>query len=95
MPLEREDMRRAYLQKGFVEGPGDHDRFFLFVNGKRTAINTKLSRGSGYRTYTDRLLSDVCRQLKLTKAELLKLVECSIGGDEYVRLLRERGIEFR
>ena len=52
-------------------------------------IRTFLSHGIA--DYGDDLLAKVARQLKLTKAELLDLIDCRMSGEDYVALLRERG----
>ena len=92
MSLEREEIRIALLGKGFREKTfGDHDRYWLYIGEQKQAIFTKLSRGSGYRTYGDKLVADVAKQLRLTRPDLRKLVACNIDGTEYVAILRNNG----
>lgn len=40
-----------------------------------------LSHGSAYKTIGDSLLARMAKQLKLTRAELLALVDCSIDAE--------------
>jgi hypothetical protein len=51
MPLERRIVEAAFLKKGFVRSSGDHN-FFTYhtINGKKTSVWTKTSRGSGHKT---------------------------------------------
>ena len=80
------------LVKGFREKPyGDHDRYWLYIGEQKQAIFTKLSRGRGYRTYGDKLVSEVARHLRLTKSDLRELVSCTIDGVEYLAILRTNG----
>lgn len=97
MPLERSDVGKALSRKGFREATRnrDHDFYFLHVDGKKTSIFTKLSRGSDYRTLGDPLVKKIADQLKLTKVQLANFVECSLTETEYLALLRARGINLR
>jgi len=88
---DREEIRTALLKKGFKEKGNDHNYYFLYINGKKQAIFTFLSRGSKYKSYGDHLLAKMSRQLKLTKRELLDLIDCDLKGDEYTEKLKERG----
>ena len=94
MSLEREDIRRALLNKGFREDTKgrDHDFYFLYIGERKQSIYTKLSRGGQYRTYGDDLVRDVARQLKLTKTDLRELVSCLIDGVTYVQKLRAAAV---
>jgi hypothetical protein len=93
MPLERAKLESALTAKGFqgLEG-AKHTRFRLFVDGKLTSVMTFVSRGSGYRVLDDSLLAAISRQLHLSKAELLRLAECTLTGGAYVQLLRDRKV---
>lgn len=91
MPLDREEIRRALLKKGFTEGGGDHDFYRFEHNGKLHPIGTKLSRGSKYREYSDSLVALVARQLGITIKELREYVECRFGEEELYTKLVERG----
>ena len=92
MPIEREKIRRALKGKGYIEvtKKKDHDFFYLFLNGIKYPIFTKLSRGSSYKEYSDDLVKDVYKQIRLSKVEFAKYVECSLKLEEYVKLLLER-----
>jgi len=88
--LKRDDVEASLRQKGFEEAPGDHRFFKLMVDGKYTGLFTKTSRGKKYKTLGDELVGRMARQVKLTKAEFCKLVDCSLSGDEYRALLEGR-----
>jgi len=88
---DREEIRSSLLQKGFKEKGNDHDYFFLYINGKKQPIFTFLSRGSNYKSYGNPLLAKMSRQLKLTKQELLDLIDCDLNGEKYIEKLKERG----
>jgi len=88
--IEREKIRSGLLKKGFVEGGGHHDFYFLQIGGKRYGVFTKLSRGSGYKVYSDELVAHVCKQVGLRKKEFLDFIECPLELDSYVKILKER-----
>ncbi len=89
---DRRVIEAALSAKGFALEPGrDHRYYRLMVDGKRTAISTFFSLGSGYKEYGDSLLAKVAKQLGLTKAELLALIDCDLDGPSYLGLLRALG----
>ena len=63
--------------------------FRLVAAGSRTSIRTHISHGQ--RKADDWLLSEIAKDLHLSKRDLLRFVECEIGPDEYVRLMIQRG----
>ena len=81
----------ALLSKGFVRASGnrDHQYFFFHYHGKKSDIFTRISHGA--RAIDDWLAGRMARQLRLSKREFMSLVECTIGGAEYARLMEERG----
>ncbi|MBI3206017.1 MAG: hypothetical protein HYZ29_31065 [Myxococcales bacterium] len=93
--LERDDVESSLTKKGFKQETGGDHRFFkLMVKEKYTGIFTKTSHGSKkYRTLGNDLVKKMASQVKLTTPEFQKLVDCSMTGEEYVALLRERGEE--
>jgi predicted RNA binding protein YcfA (HicA-like mRNA interferase family) len=80
------DVRRALVNKGFREDTSrDHRYYFLYVDGQRSPIYTKISHseteiGSG-------LLSVMARQLRIEKGQFEHLVDCDLSGEEYRRLV--------
>jgi hypothetical protein len=93
--LKTREIEKKLLVKGFKEEPGrSRHRFFrLFVEGQKTSVITHTSHG--ITEYGDSLLGKMSRQLSLTKAELLDLIECRLDGEEYAALMIGRGIVAR
>ncbi|MGD0591231.1 MAG: hypothetical protein ABSA44_10600 [Bacteroidota bacterium] len=91
MIIEREKIRTGLIKKGFKEGGTKHDLYTLVIDGKIYPIGTKLSRGTGYKDYTDRLVTAVCHQLGLTTKEINPFLECTIKLSKYAELLKQRG----
>lgn len=87
-------IRQALLSKGFsLREGGNHEKYFLRdQNGKVTAIFTLLSRGSRPREYDDRLLGRMARQLKLSKDQLLDLIDCPLHHAAYMDLLQQQDL---
>jgi hypothetical protein len=90
MPIERETIRAALTRKGFREKSAGHIQLYLFVDGKKTSVFTRLSHGSGHREYSDDLVGMVARQIGLTKGEFVEFVDCRLEFVPYVGLLRQR-----
>lgn len=82
MPRERTAIRKALKAKGFEEeSGGDH---WFYVHAKNQAVFTKVSFGSGYKVYSDELLSRMRRQLRLdTKRQLESLIDCPMTREAY------------
>jgi hypothetical protein len=79
------------LKKGFVEEEyGDHKKLRLYVDGERTRIHTRYSHGA--RECDDYILGQMAMHLRLSRARLNDLIDCKMGGGEYVRILREMGV---
>lgn len=94
MPIEREKIRQALIRKGFIEVSKnrDHDFFYLLVDGKKSNIFTKLSRGSSYKDYSDSLVNDVYKQIRLTKKQFLDYIECKLELQGYLQFLRDQQV---
>jgi hypothetical protein len=84
MPRDRSDITSALKRKGFKEkkGESDHDVYVLVYQGERQAVFTKVSRGSGYKTIGDELLSKMSKQLRLTNKQFRELVDCPMSQDD-------------
>lgn len=78
----------ALLKKGFKYSNKSHRFLALFIEGKKTAIRTMVSHGRT--TYKGRLEKSLRDQLKVTKEELVGLVECPLTMEAYLECLKER-----
>ncbi|MBI2119171.1 MAG: hypothetical protein HYT97_06045 [Elusimicrobia bacterium] len=89
--INRSEIESSLKRKGFEEENTHHRYFYYYSNGKRTQISTYTSHGSKYKVYGDPLLDMVKKQLKLTKSQLINLIECPLTQAEYDKFLREQG----
>ena len=90
--IKRDKLEKSLKKKGFKEDrDGKHKRYVLFVNDIDMGIWTVTSHGSKRKDISGPLFSDIKNQLKLSGKELVGLAECSLSGEKYVELLRERG----
>jgi len=89
---ERDQIRASLTAKGFaLVDDKDHDYLVYSAEGLNRAIFTKLSRGKNYRVYGNPRLSDMSHQLKVTRKQLDRLVECEMQQPEYTQHLRSQG----
>jgi len=88
-PRKTRDIRAALQAKGFERVDTHHEMYWLRVGSKKTSIRTRISQGQA--EYTDGLLAQMAKQLKLKRQELDELVDCTMTGDGYIALLREKG----
>ena len=81
-------MESALIKKGFQADQGDHHWFIYYTrDGQRTTVKTKTSHGST-RDLGDSLLGQMARQIRISKALFLDLIDCPLAQDEYEKLLR-------
>lgn len=86
---KREDIEAALSNKGFVSEDRDH-RYWTYwtSSGKKTAVWTKTSFGSKFRTIGPPLISAMAAQCALPKARFLDLVDCPLTREKYEELLK-------
>jgi len=89
MPKPSKTVDAALCHKGFKSHDGDHVYYYLYVDGKKTAVRTKISHGE--KEIDDNLLSLMARQVKLTKKLFGDLIDCPLSHDQYVKQLRDAG----
>jgi hypothetical protein len=63
------------------------DRLAWFEHGGKTIVRTKRSNGSG-----DLPGHLIRQQLKLNEGQFSDLIGCSIGIDEYISILKSKGL---
>ena len=79
----------ALLRKSFEKVETHHTMLWFVVQDRRTSIHTWVSHGQ--RKLDDRLLRLVAGELHLSRAELLKFVECEMSREDYHRRMIDRG----
>ena len=79
----------ALLRKGFEKVETHHTMLWFVVQDRRTSIHTWVSHGQ--RKLDDRLLRLIGRELHLSRAELLKFVECQMSYEDYRRRMVDEG----
>ena len=89
MPRRAKDIEAGLSRKGFQRRESKDAYFHLWIDGKKTAIYTKMSQGET--EIHDVLVSAMARQLKLTTRQFGDLIECPLKLDEYTRILRDGG----
>ncbi len=88
------DIDRALRKKGFLcESDGKHIRyFFLLLDGNKSEVCTLMSHGMMGSTIDTNLLSRMARQLRLTKAQFLELIDCTLAAEGYREVLEKQGL---
>ncbi len=84
------DIDVALCKKGFRRVlDGKHIRYFF--NGNQN-IRTMMSHGSMGETLSAKLMSDMARQLRLTKAQFLAFIDCTLSEEGYREALETQGL---
>ena len=85
------ELRRRLLAIGFEEERGKHHIFFYFRYKGQIVTYTKISHGGG-KDIGQPLLSEIVRQLHLSREEFERLLKGDLSHGEYVEILKRRGI---
>jgi hypothetical protein len=90
---DRDTIHESFLKKGFQQKDGgDHLRYiYLSSDGKKTAVHTKMSRGSKYKYLSDPLIAQMAKQCMLAKSDFLALVDCPLTRQDYENKLKQHG----
>jgi predicted RNA binding protein YcfA (HicA-like mRNA interferase family) len=92
MPLDRKDIEASLQKKGFEQREGDHSFYRYYTKaGKKTSVYTKTSHGTGHKTISDNLVSQMARQCGLTTAQFKDLVNCPLSRDKLEELVLQSG----
>ena len=89
MTLKQKEVEAALLRKGFRENETHHTYFVYYDEaGKKTRARTKTSHGN--RELNSFLISQMAKQVFLTKKDFAKLVDCSLNQSDYEEKVRDR-----
>lgn len=80
-PMKTRDIESGLLRKGFRRSERHHTYYFLYVDGLKTSIRTKISRGE--REYGEPLLGQMSKQLGLDRQQFHELVTCPMSAEDY------------
>jgi len=91
MPRRTKDVAKALENKGFTLAKGkDHNYYFLYLNGVKTSVNTKISHGS-HKDIDDGLLGKMRRQMRLPVKEFNEYMNCTFSKENYINYLIKNG----
>jgi len=84
------EFQDALLKKGLTESESHHHMYRLYINGRKTKIQTKTSHSE--KDYDENLLKQRKQQIGLnTKQQFIDFVKCPMGFDHYKTILIETG----
>lgn len=90
------DSRKTYnnlKKKGFIDADGksqDHVRVEFWHDGKLTRCRTKLSHNG--QEINDYLISQMSKQISLSKKEFIDFAECKLTHSEYIEILKAKNL---
>jgi predicted RNA binding protein YcfA (HicA-like mRNA interferase family) len=86
------EFKAALRKKGFQTDRRTGDElFYLFVDGKKTAIHTKTSWGAS-EDLRNTLMNMIKKQLKLDSKEIESFIACPMEYEQYVEILKKKGV---
>lgn len=94
MTRDKSEVEAALQRKGFrPTRPGSDHNWFVYVSSqgkKATKARTKTSHGRGF-DLDDYLLTQMARQVSLTKKQFIELVDCPMAREAYEEILKKAG----
>ncbi|MCD4707018.1 MAG: hypothetical protein K8S62_04690 [Candidatus Sabulitectum sp.] len=91
MPKSKLVVEKALRKKGFWEDSGDHHRFsYRTLSGEISRIRTHTSHSKSKKDISDKLIGQMAKQLKLSRAEFIDLVNCPLSQEDYENILRSK-----
>lgn len=83
-------LEKALLSKGFAKDNKHHRMLWFYLDGKKTAIRTRISHDA--KDYGDPLLGEMSKQVKLPRKKFTDLIECPMSREDYIGHLRSAGV---
>jgi hypothetical protein len=84
MVREKSLIEKSLRKKGFREDQSHHHYFIYYTEkGQKTKIFTKTSHTPKCKDIGDVLLKLMATQVKLSKAEFIDFIDCSLSQSEY------------
>lgn len=90
MTLRTDEIKSSLTKKGFEPKDGKHKFFNYYYDGKKTKISTMISHS--HKEIGDTLINKMSKQVKLSKDQFCKLVNCSLSGEEYKEILEAQDL---
>jgi len=86
------EYKSALLKKGFRSERDTGDEIiYLYLDGKKTHVFTKVSHGSA-EDIRNVLLDKMKKQLYVTNKQFEELIGCTMDGPGYLKILRDRNV---
>jgi hypothetical protein len=89
-PKKTREIATNLQRKGFHKIQRNHTFYFLYVNGKKTSVRTKISHGA--EEYPASLLKQMAKQLFLSSTEFDDLITCPLTYEKLVEILVVKGV---
>lgn len=80
-PMKARSIASGLEAKGFRRSDKHHVFFHLWVGGLKTAVHTRISHGE--KEIGDPLVSAMSRDVKLSRKDFARLIDCPMSQQEY------------
>lgn len=93
MQRDRRVVQQGLARKGFRETESAHHSHYIYHtdSGQKTAVKTRVSRGSSYKSLGDDLLGKMAKQCCLSKADFIDLIDCPLSREAFEERLAKQG----
>ncbi len=87
--VKKGEVERLFRKLGLKVRSTGHNYGWLIVNGKKI-LRVHYSHGRG--DIPDKIVSKIRGQLKLSLKDFKKLIDCLLGYDDYINILKQKRI---
>ena len=81
---------QSLLKKGFIKKQGAKHALYIFFYGGKKICDTFMSRND--QDINDYLLEKMGSQIFLSKSDFIKLVDCPMSEEEYIKILESKDL---
>lgn len=82
MTQDTSEIEYALTHKGFSrENARHHVMYWFRLDGRKTSVRTRMSHGAS--EIGDNLISRMAREMRISRADFLRFVECEMSGTDY------------
>lgn len=93
MVIDKKDVERALLSKGFKRSDKDHHYFIYWTrDNKKTSSKTKTSHTQKEKTLGSGRIGQMAKQCGINTDEFIDLVQCPMTRERYEQVLQSKGL---
>jgi len=90
MVKDPREVKQNLQRKGFKEKQGAKHILYIFMHKNKKICETHMSRND--QDLNDYLIGKMSKQLYLNKKDFIRLIDCPMSEEEYIKILKDKDI---